>query len=134
MCFIFHDISQYFMKYCTLMSHRSQLMFLSPPLSHCFKFVRALVRAAIARRLLAALLAMPALASSSAHASLITSSAHASLITAHRCCTVQSWISRCGRGFFISSPSQYLTTALVHLYSLRAVRAKKVLCFAGRRK
>ena len=97
-----------------------QLMFLSPPLSHCS--VRALVRTAISRRLLAALLAMPALASSTAHAS---------LITAHSCCTVLSWMSRCGRGCFVSSPSQYLTTALVHLYSLRAVRAKKVLCFAG---
>ena len=28
---------------------------------------------------------------------LAISSAHASLITAHSCCTVQSWMSRCGR-------------------------------------
>ena len=72
--FYLSDISQYLMKCCTPMSDISRLIFLSPPLSHCF--VTALLRTAMAagmvRRLQAALLAMPALASFSARSSLIT--------------------------------------------------------------
>ena len=60
-------------------------------LSYCF--LRALFRKAIVRRRLAALLAMPALASPSSCSSLITTLSR---------CTLWPWMSRCGRGCFIS--------------------------------
>ena len=89
---------------------------------HCLTASWSLLfRTAIVQLLLAALLAMPALTSSSAGKQ-------------------RTAAARCSRGCRVavaadaSFPSQYLTTALVQLYSLalRAVRAKTrgdVLCW-----
>ena len=101
----------FFLKYFTMFFN------LSSNVSHKSTYARqslsdsllVLFRTTKTQILLAALLAMPALASSSARSS---------LIIVHSCCMLLSQMSCCR--CFIS----YLTTALEHLYLLRAVCKK----------